>query len=182
MTTTAKRSDPLLHELARQGKATRRNGAARPGRWARYKFWLSAAVLAAPAWYLYQSLNPVFPTAWETQEVGGMSVTPTPYDLRDPYRHGDGWMKDFAVQFCEGCWQRVRLAHFSLGSAPQPLSEELDGLLHGGVHIQHAHAPFAPAIPAADVEAAREQLWLTVEEWSGAVHHVAWTLDGRAVR
>lgn len=156
----------------------RANRTARPGLWARHKFWLSGALLVAPVWYLYQSLNPAFPAAWETQQLGELTVTPTPYDGRAPYRHGEGWMKDFAVQFCDGCWERVRLAHFSLGSAPQPLNEELDGLLHGGVHLQHAHAPFAPDAASAN---AGQRLWLTVEEWSGAVHHAAWTLDGRAV-
>lgn len=159
---------------------SRRGAAANPSFWARYKFWLSGALLVAPLWYLYQALNPQFPAAWETQRLGELTVTPTPYDLRSPYRHGEGWMKDFAVQFCDGCWERVRLAHFSLGSTPLPLNDELDGVLHGGSHLQHAHAPFVPDPAAA--AATDERLWLTVEEWSGAVHHVAWTLDGRAVR
>lgn len=144
-----------------------------PSLWQRYKYWLSALLLLPTVWFTWQAFNPSFPPSWEQQAVGPFTVTLTPLSNARPYPYGDGYMKDFAVTFCDGCWSRIRSAHLAAGRAPAELSAELDGLLHGGRHIQHVHAPF-PRQPTAG-----DRLWLTVEDWQGRRYYAAWLSDGR---
>lgn len=157
------------------GNSMKATSARAPSRWQRYKYWLSALLLMPPVWYTYQALNPSFPPSWEQQTVGPFTVTPMPLNDAAPYPHDGGHLKDFAVTFCAGCWRQIHSAHLVVGAAPAELSPDLGGLLHGGDHLQHVHAPF-PRKPASD-----ERLWLTVEDWQGHRYHVAWTLNGTAV-
>ena len=49
-----------------------------PSRPKRWRYCLNALVLIAPACFLYTSLTPVFPPAWESRMLGTLTVTPTP--------------------------------------------------------------------------------------------------------
>lgn len=143
--------------------------------WLRYRFWLSGLVLLASAWFFYRALNPQFPPPWSEQPVGPFTATPMPADNAPPYPHGDAWLKDFSVRFCDGCVQRIRMAHLSVGAVPKPLGDDLEGVLHGNALLQHVHAPFPAEVRPSD------RLWLTVEDWQGRSYHAAWTLEGAVV-
>ncbi|MDO9596162.1 MAG: hypothetical protein Q7J47_00435 [Azoarcus sp.] len=142
----------------------------RPARWRRAKYWLNALVLIAPVWFFYASLTPEFPPPWETQTVGPFSVTPTPHNSAPPYDHHGVRVKDFGFRFCDGCVERIRLAHANVGPQALPALEGGDGVVHGHGAQQEAHVPY----PAQAGEG--DRLWLTVQEWNGAIHRRAWPL------
>jgi hypothetical protein len=141
--------------------------------WQRGRFWSSGLLLVLPCWFLWQSLNPVFPAEWTEQQAGPFTVALTPADDAPPYAHDDARLKDFSARFCEGCVAKVRMAWLSVGSAPSTLPDDLAGVLHGDSRNQHVHAPF-PLQTAPE-----DRLWLSVQDWQGDTHHASWPLpDG----
>lgn len=137
----------------------------------RGKYWLNGLLLVLPIWFLWTSLNPVFEPEWPEQKAGPFTVALTPLDAGPPYRHGDGYLKDFSARFCQGCVTQIRYAWLSVGAQPAPLPESLDGVLHGSSVGQHVHAPYPAALRPGD------RLWLAMQDWRGAVHHVSWPLQ-----
>lgn len=141
-------------------------------RWPRARFWLNAFVLVAPGWFLYASLTPTFPPAWPTQAAGPFEVTPTPHDDAGPYPHDGAHVKDFSFRFCDGCVARIRMAYANAGPEPVAVLDGEDGVVHGHGALQEAHVPY-PQRPGPE-----DRLWLTVQEWNGTLHRVAWPLPG----
>lgn len=139
-------------------------------RWPRARYWLNAFVLIAPAWFFYDALTPVFPAAWPTQAAGPFTVTPTPHDEAGPYPHDGVFVKDFAFRFCDGCAPRIRMAYANAGPAALAEPDGEEGIVHGHGAMQEAHVPY-PAQPGP-----ADRLWLTVQEWDGTLHRVAWPL------
>lgn len=139
-------------------------------RWIRVAYWLSALLLILPAWYLYQSLNPVFPPEWQEQQLGPISAAPMPMNETGPYQYDGKYYKDFAVRLCEGCAERMRTAYLSVGAHPAAVPADGEGVLHGSSLFMEAHAPFPAEL------AAEDRLWLSVQEWDGQLHHASWPL------
>lgn len=138
--------------------------------WQRVCYYLSGFLLLLPCWYLWQALHPQFPPEWPEQTIGPFTAAPTPLDDAPPYAHDGARQKDFSVRFCDGCIPQIRQAYLSVGPAAAPLPENADGILHGNNLLQHVHAPFPAQVQAGD------QLWLSVQQWNGEVHSVAWPL------
>lgn len=144
--------------------------------WARWRFRLNGLVLLAPAWFLYVALTPpVAPPAWPEQALGPFTAQPVPLDAKPPYVHDDVLVKDFSVKFCEGCIVRLRQAYASVGARPAASPSGHEGILHGSLFMLHGHVPF-PATLTRD-----DQLWISVQEWNGRVHHQAWSLQSLAL-
>lgn len=137
--------------------------------WQRWRYRINGLLLLAPCWFLYDALTPTFPPEWPEQPIGPFSAAPRPADDNPPYPHDGGYLKDFSVRFCDGCVTKIRTAHVSVGRQPleQPAT---DGLLHGSSRSQHVHVPYPPS------QGAGEMLWVSVQEWSGRMHHAAWPL------
>ncbi len=134
------------------------------------KYWLNALVLIAPFWFLYDALTAVLPPAWPMQVVGPFEVTPTPRDADGPYEHDGIPVKDFAFRFCEGCVERIRMAYANVGPEATAETDGGEGVVHGHGALQEAHVPY-PIRPGPT-----DRLWLTVQEWDGTLHRVAWPL------
>lgn len=139
----------------------------RPRRW---KYLLNGLLLIAPAWFYYDSLSPAFPDEWPEQSIGPFTAAPRPANDGPQFYYDGGYIKDFSVRFCDGCVSRIRAAHISVGEQPAPAPSGHEGVLHGNSLAQHVHAPFPARI------APNDRLWLTVQEWNGAVHHASWPL------
>ncbi len=131
---------------------------------------LSVIFLITPVWFLYQSMNPVFPDAWPEQPVGPFTATPTPADDNAPYYYAGKHYKDFSVRLCEGCTAQVRRAFLSIGAEAGIPEGEPTGILHGSRFILHAHAPVPERITQQD------RLWLTIEDWQGKQYQQSWEL------
>lgn len=139
--------------------------------WHKSRYWLNGFVIVLPVYFLYDSLTPAPPPeAWEMQVIGPFEVTPTPADNALPYQHDGEWVKDFSVQFCAGCVKKIRLAYMSVGEQPAPVPAGAEGILHGNHQMQHVHAPY----PLERTE--QDRLWISVQEWSGDLHHASWPL------
>lgn len=143
---------------------------ARPARW---KFLLNGLLLLAPGWFFYASLAPEWPAEWAEQPVGPFTAAPMPLSDDPPIAYDGGYVKDFSFRFCEGCVARIRAAHVSVGPAPAPVPGGHEGVLHGSSLAQHVHVPFPAEIGPED------RLWLSVQDWAGAMHHVSWPLPAR---
>lgn len=141
--------------------------------WQRYKYKLSGLVLILPFWFLYDSLTPVFPPAWQEQTVGDYLVTPVPFDLKQPYAHHDEFVKDFLLMFKQGDIAQIRQGYVNIGEHPLALTELQqgdEGILHGSEHGLHVHA-IAPARFSAT-----DKLWLTIQTWQGDTLTHSWPL------
>jgi len=138
--------------------------------WQRHKFKLNALVLLLPLWFFYQSMHLSFPPSLPQQQIGPFTVTPTPLTNDGPYQHHQDWVKDFSLQFCQGCVGQIRQAYMVMAEQPPSLSdmatEEL-GILHGDSHWQHVHALIHSQSPQA-------RLWLVIEDWQGQQHVGSW--------
>ena len=139
--------------------------------WRRWRFRLNAFLLLLPAWYLYSAMYPHFPPAWPERQVGPFTATPTPQDEGPPYRYGDLYLKDFSVRLCDGCLGLIRAGYLNIGKEPLAVSEQTDGVLHGNLLLQEAHAVAPAHIGPGD------NLWITLQEWNGRVHHSAWEIQ-----
>lgn len=134
---------------------------------------LSVVFLIAPVWFLYQSMNPVFPAAWPERPIGPFTAIPTPADDTAPYFYDGKHFKDFSVRLCEGCTAQVRRAFLSIGTEARIPDGEPTGILHGSSFILHAHAP----APAPVQISGSDRLWLIVEDWQGKQYQQSWELS-----
>ena len=85
--------------------------------WHQYKYKINGFLLILPCYFLYQSLFPEFPSAWETKKIANFEVTPTPYNLEPPYLHHGSYTKDFMLTFNEGSIDDIRQAYLNIGKA-----------------------------------------------------------------
>lgn len=142
-----------------------------PSFWQRRKFYLNALLLLAPVYYFWQAMNPVAQPSLEQKTLGELSATPRPLDPYPPYLHDGVLVKDFRVDFCDGCIPRIRQAYLTAGDAPEGFPADAEGVLHGNRFALHVHAPFP------DTTDDDDRLWLTVETWDGEVLQTSWPLD-----
>lgn len=142
-----------------------------PSWWQRRKYLVNLLLLALPLYYFWQAMNPVAQPPLEQKTLGPLTATPVPLDDLEPYLHDGIYVKDFRVDFCEGCISRIRQAYLVAGPAPQAFPVEGDGVLHGSGYALHVHAAFP--------EETREEdrLWLMVETWDGERLQASWPLD-----
>lgn len=141
--------------------------------WHRNKFKLTGLLLILPFYFLYQSLNPVFPDAWQVKQIGEFEVSPMPYNLEKPYLHDGHFTKDFFITFSKGKVNGIRQAYFYINAEPLSLTvlEKGDaGILHGSQHGQEVHAISPKIIKPHD------KAWLTIQTWSGEQLETSWTL------
>jgi len=139
--------------------------------WNRRKYWWSAVLVLLPAWFYYQSQNPVFPAALEKKPVGPFTVSPMPYTEDAPYQHDGLYVKDYLLMFSEGRVAEIRQAYLNIGpeALPLPMLQNHDlGILHGTRHGQHVHALAKEKITAED------KIWLTIETWTGEKFTESW--------
>jgi hypothetical protein len=139
--------------------------------WRRHKYKINGFVLILPIYFLYQSLSPVFPDPWSTQEIGMFKVTPIPYNIEPPYLHDGHYTKDFMLMFSEGEIKYIRQAYVNIGEQALPLSQLQigdEGILHGSQHGQEVHA-ISP-----EVIKPNHKLWLTIEDWQGKLLVASW--------
>ena len=76
--------------------------------WARHKFKLNGLVLVLPFWFLYQSLDLQFPPALPKAQLGPYEVTAMPLSSDGPYAHHGEWVKDYYLQWCSDCVEKIR--------------------------------------------------------------------------
>ncbi|MEY4515989.1 MAG: hypothetical protein RL180_335 [Pseudomonadota bacterium] len=136
----------------------------------RARYLINGAILVLPVYYLIESLNPTFPTAWATKPLGALTATPTPHNSLPAYHGADGWLKDFGVTFCAGCSGQIRQAWLNAGPTPLATPPRDWGNLHGSPFGLEAHAPY-PKRPSA-----QDRLWLSVQLWNGTVLRQQWPL------
>ncbi|WP_337880540.1 hypothetical protein [Rheinheimera sp.] len=139
--------------------------------WQRHKFKLNGLVLILPFWFLYESMNMTFPAALPQQQVGPFTVTPSPLSNDAPYQHDGDWVKDFMLQFCDGCVPKIRQAYMTIATEQPSLDQFADahlGILHGDNHMQHVHALVQSPT------ASNQKLWLLIEDWQGQQHIASW--------
>lgn len=142
-----------------------------PSPWQRRKYLLNLLVLALPVYYFWQAMNPVAQPPLEQKTLGSLTATPVPLDDLGPYLHDGIYVKDFRVDFCEGCISSIRQAYLVAGPAPEHFPAEGDGILHGSDYALHVHAAFPEEIGAKD------RLWLMVQTWDGETLQASWPLD-----
>lgn len=141
--------------------------------WARHKFKLNGLVLILPFWFLYQSLHLQFPPALPKAQLGPYAVTVMPLSEDGPYSHHGEWVKDYYLQWCQGCADQIRRGFLLVSnSAPdlEALSRDHSSLLHGNSHGLHVHARTPAQLNAGD------KLWLIIEDWQGKVYSHHWVL------
>ncbi|MGX9463035.1 hypothetical protein ACWXWU_17620 [Shewanella sp. A14] len=141
--------------------------------WNRYKYKINGLLLILTCYFLYQSLFPKFPDAWETQNLGSFEITPIPYNLDPPYLHDGTYTKDFLLLFNKGNVDDIRQAYFNIGTKPLPLAKlQLGdaGILHGSQHGQEVHAIAPKALTPED------KAWLTIESWQGEQSVISWNI------
>ncbi|WP_448212752.1 hypothetical protein [Colwellia sp. MEBiC06753] len=143
-------------------------------RWlGQHKFSLSGLLLILPIYFLYHSLNPVFPDVWEAKTIGDFQVSPMPFDLNPPYSHHGVYVKDFMVMFNQGDAKDLRQAYLNIGEKPLAITKFQqfhEGILHGSRHGQHVHALASPKISQQD------KVWLTIENWQGEIWQTSWEI------
>ena len=147
--------------------------------WKKNQYKLSGIILILPIWFLYQSLNPSFPPAWQAQQVGEFTIAPMPLDMNAPYMHHDEFVKDFMLIFEQGDISQIRQGYVNIGPKALPL-EALqrgeNGVLHGNKHGQHVHAIAAQKLTTSD------SLWVSIENWQGQWQQAKWPLPAELVQ
>jgi len=141
--------------------------------WNRYKYKINGLLIILPFYFLYQSLSPVFPDAWDTKTIGEFDVTPMPYNLEPPYLHHGSYTKDFMLTFSQGNIDHIRQAYLNIGREAIPLTtlqKGDEGILHGSKHGQEVHAISPKKLKSAD------KVWLTIEDWKGQTIITSWEL------
>ena len=147
--------------------------------WQKNKYWLNAWILVLPAWFFYQSLNPTFPDALGSQQVGDFEITLMPYDEDAPYTHDGVYVKDFLLTFSKGDIADIKHAYLNIGETSLSLAEfamRAEGILHGTKHGQHVHALAKQSLQASD------KIWLSIETWSGQLLQAHWQLPNGLVK
>ena len=146
--------------------------------WQRHKYKLNGLVLVLPFWFLYQSMNPVFPAAWPTQQIGPFEITPMPLDDKHPYLHHDIYVKDFMLVFEKGEAGNIRQGYANIGTQALPIADlqrSENGILHGNKHGQHVHAIATKTLTSAD------SLWISIENWQGEWQVAKWPLPAELI-
>jgi hypothetical protein len=141
--------------------------------WQGYKYKVSGLLLILPIFFLYQSLFPKFPDAWEAKKIGSFEIVPMPYNLDPPYLHDGVYTKDFFFTFKQGDIKNIRQAYVNIGKHALPLRQLAAGnagILHGSQHGQEAHA-ISPAVLIFE-----DKMWLTIENWQGKLLITSWPL------
>lgn len=139
----------------------------------KHKFSIHSLLLILPVYFLYQSLNPVFPPSWQPQTISSIEFTPMPYDNDAPYLHHGVYVKDFLLMVNKGDIRNIRQAYLNIGPAALPLEQmkqQDEGIVHGSKHGLHAHAIAPESINTDD------KLWLTVQEWDMKVYVTSWEI------
>lgn len=132
--------------------------------WLKHKYKLSGLILILPLVFLYQSLNPSFPPAWPSQQLGEFKIAPMPLDLKAPYKHHYDYVKDFMLIFEQGNVAHIRQGYANIGPEALPLEalqKGENGVLHGSKHGQHVHAITGAKLAATD------SLWVSIQNWQG---------------
>ncbi|NLQ24924.1 hypothetical protein HGO26_18830 [Shewanella sp. S-1] len=146
--------------------------------WQKNKYKLSGFILLLPLLFLYQSLTPTFPPAWQAQELGEFKIAPLPLDLKDPYVHHDDYVKDFMLVFEKGEVGNIRQGYANIGTQALPivdLQRSENGILHGNKHGQHVHAIATKTLTSAD------SLWISIENWQGEWQVAKWPLPAELI-
>jgi hypothetical protein len=141
--------------------------------WQDYQYKVSGFLLILPFYFLYQSLFPEFPDAWEAKKIGSFQVIPMPYNLDPPYLHDGVYTKDFFFTFKQGDIKNIRQAYVNIGKHALPLHQLAlgnAGILHGSQHGQEAHA-ISPAVLNSE-----DEMWLTIENWDGKSWVTSWPI------
>lgn len=141
--------------------------------WPRYKFKLSGLVLLLPFWFLYQSLHQQFPPALPKAQLGPFDVSVMPLTEDGPYPHHGEWVKDYYLQWCKGCAEKIRQGFLLVSDSPPDiamLAQQHSSLLHGNKHGLHVHASTPAQLQSGD------KLWLIIEDWQGQVYSHHWVL------
>lgn len=141
--------------------------------WNRYKYKLNGLIIILPFYFLYQSLFPVFPTAWNTKKIASFEITPTPFNAEPPYLHDGSYAKDFVLTFTQGNIEHIRQAYVNIGNEALPLTmlqKHSEGIVHGNKQGQEVHA-IAP-----NTFKAEHKMWLTIENWQGEKMVTSWDL------
>lgn len=147
--------------------------------WIRGKYLLSGSIILLSGYFFYGSLSTEFPDPLPSKNAGQFTITPMPLDTSPPYKHHEGYVKDFMLMFSRGDIQTIRQAYLSIGTAPVQiikLEGSDEGLLHGSRHSQHAHAISPKVISQAD------KIWLIVQLWSGEEMAVEWDIPADFIR
>ncbi|OUS53414.1 hypothetical protein BM607_005775 [Shewanella sp. SACH] len=141
--------------------------------WLKNKYKLSGLILLLPLLFLYQSLTPTFPPAWQAQQLGEFSIAPLPLNLNAPYVHHDDYVKDFMLVFEKGEIANIRQGYANIGTQALPIADlqrSENGILHGNKHGQHVHAIASEKLTSAD------SLWISIENWQGEWQVGKWPL------
>ncbi|CAO3383149.1 hypothetical protein [Azospirillum argentinense] len=141
--------------------------------WRRGKFHLSALVMLVPLPFLpdYFSPKPIFvpPEIRQDVAVGPFPVTLATYD-EAPARMPTGErMKEYRIHIRPADIDRVRGVFLRVG---KPRSLRTAGALAFGNPYEREADVTVP-----DELAGREELWVTVEDWSGGVHQASLPLS-----
>lgn len=132
--------------------------------WQKNKYKLNGLILVLPFLFLYQSLTPNFPPAWQAQELGEFKIAPMPLNMKAPYQHHDEYVKDFMLIFEKGETGLIRQGYANIGPEALPLSQLQqgeNGVLHGSKYGQHVHAIAGAKLSSSD------SLWLSIQTWQG---------------
>ncbi len=141
--------------------------------WLKNKYKLSGLILILPVIFLYQSLHPTFPPAWQSQQMGEFKIAPMPLDLKAPYFHHEAYVKDFMLIFEAGDVANIRQGFVNIGPealAVEAMQDGENGILHGSRHGQHVHAISNAKIAASD------KLWVSLQNWQGEWQVSQWAI------
>lgn len=95
--------------------------------WQKNKYKLNGLILVLPFLFLYQSLTPNFPPAWQAQELGEFKIAPMPLNMKAPYQHHDEYVKDFMLIFEKGETRLIRQGYANIGPEALPISQLQQG-------------------------------------------------------
>lgn len=145
-----------------------------PKSWHRGKFHLSALMMLVPLPFLpnYFSPKPIFapPEIRRDVSAGPFPITLVTYD-ESPHRAGNGeWMKEYHVHLRPADIDKVRGVFLRVG---KPRNLRAAGALGFGNPYEREAEVAVPAEPAGT-----EELWVTVEDWSGRIHQTSTPLAG----
>lgn len=137
------------------------------GRW-KWPNILAISVVPVVAYFLswapQNEMRPFGVTIFGPERIGPWSVVIGTNDRLD---HGRGQMLTLNVRFCADCYEHIRRATLAFGDAHAP--EEPGKSITGDPNALHVSLPIPETVQTSTL-----YLWVTVEEWSGASHRVAW--------
>ncbi|THF63386.1 PepSY-associated TM helix domain-containing protein [Pseudothauera rhizosphaerae] len=142
--------------------------------WKRWRFHLSAVLLALPLVYLPQYLEDRKPArlfGLGEREVGQFMVGTWPVKLGEwrteaPKLHDGEYEKSFTLALCQDCIAQVKAAYLRIGKPRGDV--RTSGVLFSGSPYRMSADLRVPENLQPEVE-----LWLTLEGWDGTVHRQA---------